>query len=179
MNLSQREVISFSKYLLESPWLTSPVPSSLEKRLQNISIEDIKKLKRLDDFGNYEIYEASGTPNELYFIQNDVLVSYYSFFKRPEGYIQTKLSWNNKDHNGSFRHIFGKYIIPKYKVVMSDEMMTPDAFNMWQKLIYEYPNYKFYGIDGDKQVEIINPYDVHFYKEQMRDNNSTFLVEYH
>ena len=133
-------------------------------------------IKYWDNFQGYSVYRNDG---ELFFIKEDVFVAYYRYSIDDEGVCHTKMTWNNKNYKGSFLKIFAEYIIPMMKVVESDDMMTPEAFSMWQKLIGHYTQYKYYIKSGDMLKPIDNPYDVHNYKEKISLNgksNSTFLV---
>ena len=172
----------WDQFILESPWLKTPLDSKFDMLMSNSDIQKIKNTcEHIGNFEKYEIYEhVSVNGTELYFILGNSLEAYYRYLSNPDGSIQTGLSWNNKKHRGTFRHIFSKYIIPRFKVVESDDMMTPEAFKFWKRIIAENPNYDYYAKVGNKMIELTSPHDVFFYREGMGvgdDENSTFIVK--
>jgi len=164
-------------YLKESPWFSQTAPESFNSRFETIKIEDVLKLPYKDRFEEFDIYEHvnMGTV-ELYCIKNNELAAFFSYLERKNKPIKTILIWNNENYSGSLRRIFGEYIIPKFKIVESDNMMTGEAFGMWQKLIGFYPQYKFYAMVKNNFIPMKDPYDVFLYKEKMTDDNSPFVV---
>lgn len=169
--------IMWKQFLKESPWLTPPTPNSFNDRMENMSVDDvIVNYNHIEDFHKYRIY---GNDTEMIFIFNNEVVAYYRYNITDDGVCHTKMTWNHKNHQGTFLKLFAEYIIPKFKVVESDDMMTSQAFSMWQKLIGHYTDYKYYVKTGDELIPIDNPYEVHNYSEKLAINgksNSTFLV---
>lgn len=166
----------WDRFITESPWLTQPISDEYNDRMLNIPIRTLKNLKLVDTFDNMDIHSVS---NELYFVSETELIAYYKYNIDDTGMCQTKMVWNNPKHKGIFLKIFGGYIIPKFKVVQSDDMMTAKAFSMWQKLIGHYTEFTYYVKDGEELIKIDNPYDVHNYKEKISfsdKGNTTFIV---
>jgi len=165
---------------MESPWLTQALPDKFDEDMSNLNVDKIKGYKHIDNYKDYSIYEnITGEQIELFVSQNDLFVVYYRYHLNENGGIQTKLTWNNKNNKGSFLDIFSNYIIPKFKVVESDNMMTSKAFDMWKSLLLLKPDYNFYVKNGNKISKLESPYDVYLYKERMgitNDENSTFIV---
>ena len=176
----QENEMMWEQFVMESPWLTQALPDKFDEDMSNLNVDKIKGYKHIDNYKDYSIYEnITGEQIELFVSQNDLFVVYYRYHLNENGGIQTKLTWNNKNNKGSFLDIFSNYIIPKFKVVESDNMMTSKAFDMWKSLILLKPDYNFYVKNGNKISKLESPYDVYLYKERMgitNDENSTFIV---
>jgi len=171
--------ILWELYLKESPYSFPNVPNDFNDKMNSISIENIKKFKHIGEFDDYQIYEQSSKGEvELYFTVGDSLVAFYSYTIRLNQPIKTKMIWNNDKYSGSLRKIFGEYIVPKFKIVESDDSMSNLGFNMWMKLIGFYPNYKFYAKTQHGLIPMKEPYDVYSYKNKITDPDSSFVVEY-
>jgi hypothetical protein len=171
--------ILWELYLKESPYSFPNVPNDFNDKMEAIAIADIKKFKYIGVFEDYQIYEHFlKNEVELYFIFEDLLVAFYSYTIRSNQPIKTKMIWNNDKYSGSFRKIFGEYIIPKFKIVESDDSMSNLGFNMWMKLIGFYPNYKFYAKTQKGLIPMTEPHDVYSYKNKITDPDSSFIVEY-
>lgn len=171
--------ILWELYLKESPYSFPNISNDFNQKIESIPIEKIKKLNHIGEFENYQIYEQSSKDEvELYFTDKDSLVAFYSYTIRSNQPIKTKMIWNDEKYSGLFRKIFGEYIIPKFKIVESDDSMSNLGFNMWMKLIGFYPNYKFYAKTQHGLIPINEPYDVYLYKNKITDPDSSFVVEY-
>lgn len=173
--------IIWEQFLAESPWITPEVSDQFNTDMSNINVEKIKTNPKIGSYKDFEIYEnADRYETSLYFLKNNTFTAYYKYVKTNDGNIQTKLTWNDKKHKGSFLDIFANYIIPRFKIIESDDMMTPQAFDMWKSLMLLKPEYKFYVKSTDKILKLESPYDFHLYKERMGlDNkeNTTFVVQ--
>jgi hypothetical protein len=170
--------IMWEQFLKESPWATSPTPNSFNDRMENFDTNIIGSYDNIGNFEDYEVYQ-NDNGNELFFMLGDDFVAYYRYEIDDRNVCHTKMTWNHKNHQGTFLKLFGEYLIPKFKIIESDDMMTPQAFSMWQKLIGHYTDYKYYVKTGDELIPIDNPYEVHNYSEKLAINgksNSTFLV---
>jgi hypothetical protein len=166
-------------YLKESPWSFPELPNDFDSKMETTNIRDIEKLNCVGTFEEFKIYETVvGDKIELYFTTSNELAAFYSYIVRNKQPIKTKLVWNSKKHIGTLRRVFGDYIIPKFKIVESDDMMSDSAFKMWQKMIGFYPQYKFFAKVGDNLIPLKHPYDVFTYKEKLTDRDSPFIVEY-
>lgn len=173
------DIIMWEQYISESPWLVSSLPDSLNDYMYSLNIDKILSYKYVGDYKNYNIYENKiNDEYELFFILKNILVAYYRYNISENNNIQTKLSWCNKSYKGTFLDIFANYIVPKFKIVESDNMMTSKAFDMWKSLILLKPEYKFYAKLDDKLIKLTSPYDVYTYSERIDTNNqnSTFIV---
>lgn len=174
--------ILWEDFIYESPWLLYHPPlGEFNKNMENIDDYRIKKLGHVENFFEFAILEIkNGSVIELFLIKNDKLAVLYSYKNHSDGHIQTIKSWNSKEHMGSFMKFFAEIIVPKYKIVESDEMLSNNAFNMWRKMIVAYPDYNYYVKDNDELFPIKNPYEIDMYKEPMSidKKNSTFIVEY-
>ena len=169
----------WSDFITESPWLTHPLPDKFNDDMENIKVEKVlEKYPKIETYKNYDIHENK---SEIYFIRDGIISAYYHYSEKPDGSIQTKMTWNNRAHKSSFRDVFANYIIPRFKVVESDIMLTPDAFDLWKRLIAENPQYSFYAKIGEKYTELEYPHAVYTFKEKMGMNdgdNSTFIVTF-
>jgi hypothetical protein len=174
--------ILWELYLNESPYSFPNVPNDFNEKMESITMEDIEKLNligKFEEFNIYENIESAATNNvELYFTVGNSLVAFYSYTIRSNQPIKTKMVWNDEKHSGTFRKIFGEYIIPKFKIVESDDSMSNLGFNMWMKLIGFYPNYKFYAKTQNGLIPMNEPYDVYSYKNKITDPDLSFVVEY-
>lgn len=117
---------------------------------------------------------------EYFLISESELIGFYSYTNKDDGSIQTKKIWNSKNHTGIIRKFFAEYIVPKFKVVESDDMLTAQAFEMWRKMMVLYSQYNYYVKDNGELHKITNPEEFLYYKEPMNIDrpNSTFIVEY-
>lgn len=180
MNLSKSEEneLMWEQFITESPWLTQPIPDKFTSDMLKIDVEDIKSLTFLGNLDQFNIFQKiDNSFTELYFIKNEEIVSYYRYSELDTGGIQTKMIWNNPKYKGSFLKIFIDYIIPRFKVVESDDMLSQSAYDMWKKLIGLCENYKFYAKVKNKLIPMTGPYDVYNYQERFDyDGNSTFIV---
>jgi hypothetical protein len=179
--MKNENAIIWEQFLSESPWITQQVPDQFNIDMSNISIEKIKSNSKIGFYKDFEIYEnVDGYETSLYFLKDDIFTAFYKYIKTELGNIQTKLIWNDKKYKGSFLDIFANYIIPRFKIIESDDMMTPQAFDMWKSLMLLKPEYKFYVKREDKILKLESPYDVHLYKERMGlddKENTTFVVQ--
>jgi hypothetical protein len=143
-----------------------------------LDVGDIKKLRYLENVDEISVFEKTHNSFAvLFFIKNEELCAYYRYSKLDTGGIQTKMIWNNPKYKGSFLKLFINYIIPRFKVIESDDMLSQSAYDMWKKLIGLCPNYKFYVKVKNKLISMKNPYDVYSYQERFDyDGNSTFIV---
>lgn len=180
--MKNENILIWDQFVTESPWITPPVPDQFNIDMSNLDVSKIKNYNHVGEYKQYNIYEnIDGDKTSLYFVKNDSFVAFYKYLKTEYGNVQTKLSWNAKQNKGSFLDIFANYIIPKFKIVESDDMMTSKAFDMWKSLMLLKPEYKFYVKHGNKILKLESPYDIHLYKERIGidDNgNSTFVVEF-
>jgi len=173
--------IMWEQFIMESPWLTQPVPDEFTVQMDNLDLGYIRSLNHIGKYDGYDIHENVTPKNtELYFLRGDSLAAYYRYIKRSDGSIQTQMTWNSPKHKGSFLMIFAEYIIPRFKVVESDDMLTSDAFSMWKKLIGAFPQYEYYMKRNGKMKMMFSPYDVHDHEEKFSPNgqNSTFVAIY-
>ena len=179
--MKNENAIIWEQFLSESPWITQQVPDQFNIDMSNISIEKIKSNPKIGSYKDFEIYQnVDGYETSLYFLKNDIFSAFYKYIKTKSGNIQTKLIWNDKKYKGSFLDIFANYIIPRFKIIESDDMMTPQAFDMWKSLMLLKPEYKFYVKRDDKILKLESPYDIHLYKERMGldgKENTTFVVQ--
>lgn len=174
--MKKDDVIMWEQFIVESPWMSAPLPDAFDEKMLSISVEEIKqKYDFIEKFINGEVYGKRG---QLFFVRDEEFLAYYQY-EQFQDYIQTKMSWSRKGNNGIFRTFFGDYIIPKFKVVESDYGLTPLAFDMWKKLIIMYPNYDFYAKDEGKLYPLVNPEEVYTFNDPItKDENSTFIVQY-
>lgn len=166
----------WEQFIAESPWMSAPLSDRFDQQMSNLSIDTIaSKYTLFDEFDEGDIYISE---NEVLLVKNHQLVCYYKF-QQFHDYIQTKMTWQRKGENGTFRKFFAEYIVPTFKVVESDYSLTPLAFDMWKKLIILYPHYNYYTKDNGKIYKLKDPNDVYTYSDPItKDENSTFIVEY-
>jgi hypothetical protein len=173
--------IMWEQFVLESPWLTPPLPDAFTVRMENLDLNDIRAFKHIGKYDQYDIHENVTVKNtEMYFLKGNSLAAYYRYSKKSGEHIQTEMTWNSPKHSGSFLMIFGEYIIPRFKIVESDNMFTSDAFSMWKKLIGAFPQYDYYIKRNGKMIKMTHPYDVYSHEEKFSPDgkNSTFLAIY-
>ncbi len=178
MNKTHENQIMWEQFVMESPWLTPALDSRINDEIDKIDFRELKKTgKSIGRYKDYDIIqlESLGVV-KLYFVTDVMIAAYYGYIPREDGGTQTKLSWNDMNHKGVFLDIFANYLIPRFKVIESDSMMTPKAFDFWTNLMTLCPNNDYYVKSGNILTKLDNPYSIHFYKEPFQNENSTFVV---
>jgi hypothetical protein len=171
-------VLMWDQYIAESPWLNHPIPDKFTQQMESLDVDKIMEFPKMENCNGLDIYEHTEEDNttSLYLIKSGKLAAYYKFVQLPSS-IQSKMTWNSPSSTGSFIDMFANYIIPKYKIVESDDMLTPKAFELWKKMIGAYTEYKYYAKVDDKLFPMTNPYDVYSYEERFNPSgNSTFIA---
>ena len=179
MNKSKDNEIMWEQFITESPWLTQPIPNKFTADMLSLDIRKVESLNFLGNNSGFDTYEeiAEDGATELFFVKNHEIQAYYRYQQKSSGQIQTKMAWNNPKNKGSFIRLFGDYIIPRFKVVESDDMLTQSAFDLWKRMIGGYTQYNYYAKLVNKLIQMTNPYDVHSYEEKFNPGkNSTFIV---
>ena len=175
---SEENELMWEQFISESPWSTHPISDKFTQEMEALDVSVIMKFPNVGNTNSYNIYEHQGEDNfiNLYFLMNSKLAAYYKF-TRLSSSIQSKLIWNSPNSAGSFMDMFANYIIPKYKIVESDDMLSPKAFELWKKMIGAYPDYKYYAKVNGKLFQMTNPFDVYSYEERFNPGgNSTFIA---
>ena len=119
--------------------------------------DHIKTIK----YGNMQIHIYQTIHNnqvEYEFMESGKTVAEYGGDIRKH-YLETENIWQRKDpqYRGLMRFIFAEYLIPTYKVIVSDSRLSSLGFAFWQKFYQEYSN-KFdigvYDIESGKEIKI-------------------------
>lgn len=181
---SEEELIWESYILKESPWYIPPIDKEEDDYISQIPIKDIKsKTKLIGKYKNINIYfNESKQQNEYYFISNKEFIAYYRFSKNKVG-IRTNMIWNSSLHKGIFKDVFLNFILPKYKIIYSDDQMNDFGFNFWVKLSSETnPNYSIYIYNphNNSELPLQNPKDILKYKEKLSTDwkYTQFIIKY-
>ena len=123
-------------------------------------------------------YKKDGERENYYILINDEFAAYYQFVK-IDGGIKSKMAWNSKKYTGTLRKFLAGYIVPKYKLIESDDNLTEKGFGMWEKMMMTDPKYGYYVKDFGKVYKLNNPKEIYYYKDILdKDPNSTFVVRY-
>jgi hypothetical protein len=56
------------------------------------------------------------------------------------------LTWADQNHKGIFENLFVNRLLPVFKSVESDNLLTDLGFNFWKGLMTGHPEYKYYII---------------------------------
>ena len=138
--------------LKESPSWATPIVDS-DAAYSNAPYEDlIDESGEVGYFKDYEIRESNRSDlNELFFLKDYTLAAAFQYVIDSTNVVNTKLMWNNSKFPGSFRDIFVNYLLPTFKVIDSDELLTEKGFSFWEKLMREYKNLYFYVYDSNKK----------------------------
>jgi hypothetical protein len=168
--------------LIESPW---EIPSGFEgesNKLEELDINEIKNnttlISKLDDIQIY--YSDISNEKEYFFIDDNKIVAYYRFSIIDQYKIETKMIWNSKNNKGIFRKLFLDFILPKYKNIVSDQIMSKFGFSFWEKLInQQYINISVILPNGDV-IKIDSNSDMQKYKEKLNTDFkfSRFIIQY-
>jgi hypothetical protein len=179
--MTKPDILNLQELLQESPWGYPVLPSSFEDKMLDIKGGDIRKEKFVERMDNMDIYFNPDTNGGNYYVLiGDDLASYYQYIQNKNS-IKTKMTWNSRKYKGSLRDLLTKFIIPKYKIVESDDVLSNSAFSMWQKMVMEFPKYEFYAKlpSGELSDRITNYHEILLYREPITSQgNSTFIVRY-
>lgn len=179
---TEEELIWESYILKESPWDISTGFEDDYSHLENLNIDEIKnQTDYLENFQNIKIYYNDiNREKEYYFIDNNKLAAYYRYFIINPNKIETKMIWNSKQYQGVFRNIFINYLLPKYKNILSDNIMSKNGFNFWMKLKNE-TRYNIFLIHPDGHNKpILSSSVIDKYKEKLNTEfkYTRFLISY-
>ena len=129
-------IMKFKQFynLLESPFLGKEVYDSEQKLVFSEYEREKEEYSFVEEFENLTIKLNSYFDiNSLVFLEKDVpvLIIKYKNFLDGISLIYTQQS---PERIGLFRHIMENYMIPKFKSVYSDEILSSKAFDSWLKL---------------------------------------------
>ena len=175
--INENELI-WEEFLKESPWRYTKVPSSLEVEMNSKNVDDIKNKDYYGSFKNMEIYHDEENRQGIFYILVDDKFAALYRYKDEGNYLKSKLVWNGKKYPGTLRTFLAEYLLPKYKVIESDDAFSDDAFTMWQKMVVMYPHYEFYAKfpDGKMSKRITNYHEPLIYKEPFPNSRNTMFV---
>lgn len=165
---------------MESPWYTPELPPSFELGMNSLSILDIQSLAKLiDRVDSIDVYKREVTMSdiELYFVKNEILISFCRYTSTTRG-IVLELIWNNKNYKGAFRQLFVTYILPQFKYIESGDTMSMLGFGFWKNLMTQHPEYNYYINKNGSYIKVLNPSEFDNYKEKLNSDNkySTFII---
>ena len=112
----------------------------------------------------YLYEERDGNDITLYFVpeNDDFIYGYATFEENDGGAIMTSV-YNRPMYFGLAQGVYNKYIIPKYKFIMSDGNHSPDGKKFWKKIIASNldKNVSIWDVVNRKDViKITNPNQV-------------------
>lgn len=180
--MNENELI-WEKFLKESPWGYTKLPSEFETRISQTKADDIRMNHQfVNDFeDDMDIYHSSDGEEEIYHVlKDDDIVAYYRFQDMGK-YLKTKLVWNSKKYAGTLRKFLAEYLLPRHGIIESDDAFSNDAFTLWQKMVVMYPKYEFYAKfpDGKLSKRMTNYHEPLIYREPFpTDGNSVFIMKY-
>lgn len=167
--------------LSESPWLYNAPLDRMNSDYENLKRQDILNAGGTysEPYGNYDvIFLDFNRTHNIYMVDGDSVILHYSWDDLLNN-AQTKLAWNSKRYPGLFRKYFIEIILPKLKIIESDDMMTENAFRFWKMIMRDHPSLNFYIKNPDNIVtRLTSPDDIDNYKERMNTTNeySRFIV---
>lgn len=176
--MNDNELI-WEEFLKESPWYVPALPDEFEKRMSSTDPEMIKEETYIGAYDDMSIfYKKEAILENYYILKGDEFAAYYQF-EKTNGSIRTKITWNSKQHAGTLRKFLAGWIVPKYKMVESDGILTDRGFGMWEKMMTTNPQWEYFVKDYGKVYKLSNPKEVYYYKDILdKDPNSTFIVRY-
>lgn len=92
----------------------------------------------------------------LFFIEKEILIAAYAFRSIKKWGIKTVKSWGNPNHRRSFYKIFVNFLIPNFKRIESDDMLTTHGFNFWKRLMDNNRNLNFYVKSSNFGIQKLN-----------------------
>ena len=147
--------------------------------MKKINPEDIKKLPHVGKFGELEVYQKDEKSRENCFAIVDENFAAYVQFSIFNGGVKTNIIWNSEKFPGTARKLLTDYIIPRYKIVESDDILSSRGFRMWEKMMLTNPEYDYYVRDYGKMFRLTHPKEIYFYKDVLdKDPNSVFIVKF-
>lgn len=132
-----------------------------------------------DKYKNFDVYE--NLKDEIYSLTFSLgikPVAFYSYIPNEEYYggVKTKFIWGENDPKKVFQDIFVGYILPKFKTIESDDMLTDEAFQFWINLMRNNPDLDFHAKIASKFKRLMSSDEIIKYKEKYDQENSTFIV---
>jgi hypothetical protein len=142
--MKQSDIENIQRVLMtESPWNYGVMDDDFENQMSNFPVEKALQMDLTTKWNGCDIYHKSEFGyGEFYIVKNNEVVAFYRF--DPKGdYIQTKLTWNKRKNKGILRKFLAEYIIPRYNTVESGNKLSTNAFDMWETMFLEYPQYEY------------------------------------
>lgn len=149
---SFKEFYYNNKLIKESPNTINSIEYKLEEISYNFEHSEmiVKKYKNVGELilnsKTYHVFsEQKGNIVEYYLISENrgkpYIVAFLSLrcLHKGKDIYQIQMSWNNKDSgNRFFWNLFNKFVIHKYKCIVSDNNFTVKARDFWEDLIITY-----------------------------------------
>lgn len=148
MNTKYKETMLILEQLMnEWPMRFEPGDSGLDdsKKNEKLALEVEKTGKLLDTFsyssaGEINIYLIiDGEEYNIYLILKNkpFIAGQYTYIKHAKC-IENKFIWNFSWFQGLIREFFRAYIIPRERMIFSDEAQSRRGFKFWKSLFEEY-----------------------------------------
>ena len=188
MKFREEENIHLWNLFLETPVncsinhdsILNGMNSFTKEQLENI-LQKFPPILKIDSISVIELFQKKEKEMVTLFIDTinyDIVGQYnYKILTESKG-ISVKLNYINP--NSNFRGLTKKflidYIIPKYKIVYSDCMMTMKGLEFWIKMFRDFKdNIIFMVVDNGNYNIIDNPSDFLYYYN-FNDENVIFMM---
>lgn len=170
------------KILLEMPQRIIPTGDNIVKEILDTPYEVL--LNDLKNDGVFEnlhvrIFDAGGKSIGFIFLNDVEVVSVYvcrdSLSIKS---FQTLKTWRNSKYPGIFYKLFVGFILPKLKIVESDDQLSDMGKHFWVRLMKNTPELNFYVKGSSGIIQINDPKLLdNYFGDNIFDRDYTFIVK--